>query len=141
MAEAPLRWRERPVPLPPRAALGLGAVAQALLGRLGRLSAQALGAFEGAAAPGVLVVLGEGALPWVDGVIYLGRDPRAPTLLLPTAQEPEVHPALLSGAVALRLRRPAGCVAVVASPPRLVAIDAPRRLDPRCLAALAAAVS
>ena len=23
------------------------------------------------------------ALPWVDGVIYLGRDPRAPSLLLP----------------------------------------------------------
>jgi MoxR-vWA-beta-propeller ternary system domain bpX5 len=39
----------------------------------------------------VLVLLGEGqTLPWVDGVRYLGRDPLAPHLLLPTNRKPDV---------------------------------------------------
>lgn len=142
MADAPLRWRERAAPLPPRAAVGLGPVAAALLGRLRRATPDELRGVEGAASEGALVVLGEASLlPWVDGVVYLGRDPRAPSLLLPTAQEPTLHPALLEGAVA---RRVGGgfswSVAVLPSPPRLVVVESPRRLDPRALDALAARV-
>ena len=38
-----------------------------------------------------VVVLGATeALPWVDGVNYLGRDPDAPRLLLPTMLRPAV---------------------------------------------------
>jgi hypothetical protein len=29
-------------------------------------------------------------LPWADGVVYLGRDPAAPKLLLPTTLRPDV---------------------------------------------------
>jgi hypothetical protein len=39
--------------------------------------------------PDVLLVVGD-ELPWADGVVYLGRDPDAPKLLLPTTLMPEV---------------------------------------------------
>jgi hypothetical protein len=38
-------------------------------------------------------------LPWVDGIEYLGRDPAAPELLLPTALEPNVSVSLLPAAL------------------------------------------
>lgn len=52
-------------------------------------------------APGLLVVLGEGErLPWVDGIVYLGHDPRSPSLFFPTTVEPSVPAALLERSVA-----------------------------------------
>lgn len=42
------------------------------------------------------------ALPWVDGAQWLGRDPAAPALLLPTRATSDVHPSLLQRAVAAR---------------------------------------
>lgn len=129
-------WRDRAVPLSPSAALGLGPVATALGERLERLSDGELGQLEAAAGSEALLVLGAAeALPWVDGVIYLGRDPRAPSLLLPTAVEPAMHPVLIESAIARQFAGP-GLVAVVDSPPRLVRVEAPRALDRRRLAAL-----
>ena len=75
--------------LAPIAATGLGPVARALAERLLRLSDDQLAALRGAAADGLVFVTGETAvLPWVDGVVYLGRDPDAPRLLLPTMLRP-----------------------------------------------------
>lgn len=136
MSEA-LGWRERPEPLPPRAALGLGAVAARLGARLERASDEELARLEGAAGAGALVVLGEAsALPWVEGVIYLGRDPRAPGLLLPTALEPTVHPALLERAARRREAPDGASVALLPEPARQIVVAAPRRLERRLLAAL-----
>jgi hypothetical protein len=51
----------------------------------------------------VLVLLGEGqTLPWVDGVRYLGRDPLAPHLLLPTNRTPGVPVDLFESALIQR---------------------------------------
>ncbi len=136
----PVTWRDRPVPLSPSAVVGLGAAAGGLLRRVSRSAPDALASFEGAAAPGVLVVLGEAdRLPWADGVGYLGRDPRAPALLLPTALEPSVHPALLEQAIRRRLAS-SWRVAVLADPPRLISLASPRPLTPQALAALEAKV-
>ena len=56
--------------------------------------------YQGAAGGGVLIVSGEGGiLPWTDGIFYLGRDPAAPNLLLPTALEPRLPPALFESAL------------------------------------------
>jgi len=129
-------WRDRAAPLVPAAVLGLGPVASALGDRLDRMSDDELTKLEGAAGREALVVLGPAdRLPWVEGAVYLGRDPQAPTLLLPTAIEPHVHPALLEAAVARQFAGP-GLVAVVADPPRLVRVEAARALDRRRLAAL-----
>jgi hypothetical protein len=49
-----------------------------------------------------LVVLGPD-LPWVDGSIYLGSDPAAPAMLLPTTRAPSVPVDLLAGALAAHL--------------------------------------
>jgi hypothetical protein len=81
----------RPDILDPIAVVGSGLVAVALAQRLQRLADEALHQLRGAAGDDVLVVLGAAdALPWVDGVNYLGRDPAAPRLLLPTTVRPAV---------------------------------------------------
>lgn len=49
----------------------------------------------------VLVALGSAEdLPWVDGAVWLGRDPDAPTLFLPTVLALDPHPALVASALA-----------------------------------------
>src|SRR5262245_37711227 len=93
-----LAWTARDEPLAARAAVGGAA------GRRGRRLAELDDArragLTAVAGPGALVVLGESErLPWVDGVIYLGRDPAAPELLVPTALAPTVPAALLAHAL------------------------------------------
>ena len=81
----------RPDVLDPIAVVGLGRVAGALARRLMQLGDEPLHALRGAAGDDVLVVLGATeVLPWVDGVNYLGRDPNAPRLLLPTMVRPAI---------------------------------------------------
>jgi hypothetical protein len=134
-------WTPRDAPLAARAVAAFGAPARALAGRLAALDDAALGALAavaGGAARDVLVVLGEAAaLPWVDGVVYLGRDDAAPELLLPTALAPSVPPGVL--AVAIRAIRAAvsvpGPIAVLAAPPRLVPCGVARAIDRGRLAA------
>ena len=91
MSDSPLKieWRARDIPLTPTACAGIGGVALTLARRLLRLADSELARYQGAAGGGVLIVSGEAdLLPWTDGVLYLGRDPAAPDLLLPTALEP-----------------------------------------------------
>ncbi|RKH70030.1 hypothetical protein [Corallococcus aberystwythensis] len=100
VAGLPVRWRPRVLPLEPVAVAGAGSVALALGHRASRADDAALAAWTGVAGPEVLVLLGAAAsLPWVDGAVYLGRDPLAPALLLPCALEPDVAPSWLERAL------------------------------------------
>lgn len=100
VADRPVRWRPRALPLEPVAVVGVGPVARALGQRASRAEDATLAAWSGVSGPGVLVLLGASAsLPWVDGSVYLGRDPLAPALLLPCALEPDVAVSLLERAL------------------------------------------
>jgi hypothetical protein len=100
VAGLPVRWRPRALPLEPLAVAGVGPVALALGQRASRAEDATLDAWTGVAGPDVLVLLGTAdSLPWVDGAVYLGREPLAPALLLPCALEPDVAPSLLERAL------------------------------------------
>jgi hypothetical protein len=134
-----IAWTPRGAPLVARAVAAVGARARALADRLAGLDDAALGALaavaSGAASGAVLVVLGAAAaLPWVDGVVYLGRDDAAPELLLPTALAPSVPPGVLAVAIRAAVSVP-GPIAVLAAPPQLVPCGVARAIDRGRLAA------
>ncbi len=86
MSTFTIGWRARTTVLEPRAVAAVGSVARALIAQLASAPRAGL---TGVASRDVAVILGERAqLPWLDGVEYLGLDPRAPRLLLPTTDEP-----------------------------------------------------
>jgi hypothetical protein len=105
----------REPPLEAVAAVALGAAACALGRRLlagsdeqlaelrgltGMTGMTGLAGMTGATRAPLLAVLGDvAALPWVDGIVYLGRDAEAPRLLLPTTLRPSVTAALFEAAV------------------------------------------
>jgi len=98
-----IAWRTRDLPLVPSAVAAAGAASLALARRLLDRDDASLAALRGVAARGVLVAFGESeTLPWVDGVVYLGVDARAPGILLPTAIEPSVPVELFAIAIAGR---------------------------------------
>jgi hypothetical protein len=123
-------WRPRDRPLVPEGQVATGRVAQALARRLLRSDPEALARLKGVAGDDVLVVLGEpGDLPWVEGIAYVGRDPRAPALYMPTNLEPVVLPDLLQAAV---LRKSAGGVppvVILPSPAVIVAVGSGRPIE------------
>lgn len=94
-----------------------------------------LGAWSGVAGSGVLILLGEtDSLPWVDGALYLGRDPAAPALLMPCTLMPQVAPALLERALVGHAA--AGTpLAVLPRPAMLVPVGAARPVAREALAA------
>jgi hypothetical protein len=132
-ARLALAWTPRDPPLSPRAVVGERAAAYALGRRLLERSDPA--GLAAVAGPGLLVVIASGdALPWVDGALYLGADPAAPSLLVPTALTPTVPVAVLE--LAVRARAPAAPpIAVLPSPLRLVPCGAARAVDRDRLAA------
>lgn len=80
--------RTRPEPLPPRAVVGEGEVARRLAARLLALPEASRSQLRVIAVRGLVLAVGpEDALPWVDGVRYLGADASAPAMLLPTTLE------------------------------------------------------
>ena len=95
-------WRIRTRPLEPEGVVGIGSVGRVLGSRL--LSRGDAEQYRGVTCGEVLVVLGPEP-PWADGVIYLGKEPEAPGLWLPTLLEPTVHPALIARAL-----RDRGCI-------------------------------
>lgn len=116
----PISFSPRDDSLAPIAVAGLGPVARALAERLLRLDDDQLGALRGAAADGLLLVTGEtAALPWVDGVVYLGCDPAAPRLLLPTMLRPSAPLAVFERAVARLAASEFSPWAVLADPPQI----------------------
>lgn len=91
MTTVVVRFTARERPLSPLAVAAHGDAVRALARRLLESDDATLAGLRGVAGPSVLVVLGEEArLPWARGVTYLGRDPEAPSLLLPTAEAPDV---------------------------------------------------
>jgi hypothetical protein len=108
-------WQLRSDPLTPTAVVGQAGVARALGRAILRRDDDALARLTAVAGDQVLLVLGEEAmLPWVDGVLYLGRDPEAPSLLLSTLRRPSCSLALFERAVVRKLRTE-GVVALVDS--------------------------
>lgn len=102
------------------AAAATGDTAQALAERLLLFTDDALAGLRGVAAPGLVAVMGEtAALPWVDGIVYLGRDGDAPRLLMPTTLRPTLNAELFEEAIA-RHARGTGPWAVLAAPPRVI---------------------
>jgi hypothetical protein len=113
-AALPVVLRPRAVPLAPAAVVARGKAAAALASRLARRDDAALGRLSGVGAPGLLLLIGAAEeLPWVDGVVYLGRDPEAPSLLLPTLLEPDVPAPLFERAILARARGAAPPIAVL----------------------------
>ncbi|MCU0672807.1 MAG: hypothetical protein MUE69_08430 [Myxococcota bacterium] len=113
-----LRAKVRAEPLPVGAVFARGAVAHALARRLVERMAAATDAgderdrvdrepVEGisivrAEHDGVPVLVAIGVperLPWVDGAVWLGRAPEAPSVWLPTLCALEPHPALVASAL------------------------------------------
>jgi hypothetical protein len=117
----PIAFRPRAAPLVPTAAAARGPAAVALAVRLLGRDDAALGRLSGVSGPGLILVLGQAdELPWVDGAVYLGRDPAAPSLLLPTALAPDVPAPLLERALLARAPDLAPPLAVLVDPPLIV---------------------
>jgi hypothetical protein len=107
--------------LDPVAVIATGPVARALAHRLLRLADADLAALRGVAGDGLIALMGDAAsLPWVDGVVYLGRDAEAPRLLLPTTLRPTMAADVFERAIARHALRQASPWAIVAAPPRVV---------------------
>jgi hypothetical protein len=117
----PVAWLPRPISLEPVGVAARGEAARALAARLLSRPDEELASLRGVAGPDVLIALGSGAnLPWADGVVYLGRDPDSPLLLLPTTHGPSVPPQLLERALVARTDR-----SDPISPPLAVLLDPP----------------
>jgi MoxR-vWA-beta-propeller ternary system domain bpX5 len=103
-------WHSRLAPLSPVAVAAQGNAATALALRLLKESDDVLIRFKGVGGRGLLVIQGpEELLPWVDRVVYLGRDHLAPSLLLPTNLEPSVPLSLLERSLTERYADAAPC--------------------------------
>ncbi len=103
----PFAWRIREEPLEATAAAALGPAVRGFVTRLLAREDEALARLRGVVANRgtAVVVLGETReLPWFDGVRYLGRDARAPSLLVPTLLEPDVPIELVERALLRRTR-------------------------------------
>ncbi|MFO0744487.1 MAG: hypothetical protein U1F43_02295 [Myxococcota bacterium] len=121
-------------PLAPEAAVGRGAVARALVQAALELADERRARLEGVAGADLIVLLGPSdALPWVDGVEYLGREPLCPELYLPTTLAPPFATTLLARAAVAR----AGStpVALLTEPSLLVPLGHARRLSAAALEA------
>ncbi|HEU4387096.1 MAG TPA: hypothetical protein VFV34_04825 [Blastocatellia bacterium] len=120
-------WRPRPAPLSPVGVAATGVAAIELGLRLCDLDPESLTRLKGAATHGLLILLGEEErLPWADGVVYLGRDRNAPSLLLPTTLVPDVPIELFERALMARVDRPP--LAVLISPPIIAPVGMARRV-------------
>lgn len=89
-------WTARDEPLAVEAAFAKGEAARALAKRVLAMADIAL--FRAVASDELLVLLGD-HLPWVDGIVYLGREHEAPRMYLPTTLAPSVAPAMLARSV------------------------------------------
>ena len=120
-----MTWRPRFTPLVPVGVAARGAAATGLAHRLLR-DPDSLSHYKAVGAPGLLVILGEEKqLPWVDGVVYLGRDSQSPSLLFPTNLEPSVPAALLQRALADVHQGPC---ALLLDPPSIVPLSEARTI-------------
>ncbi|MBZ5714481.1 hypothetical protein, partial [Nannocystis pusilla] len=118
-----ITWSPRPIPLAPAAVAASGPVAARLADRLLTLADDVLLRLRGVAGRDLVVLTGESSdLPWLDGVDYLGRDPLAPGLYIPTTLEPAPAAALLERALRRRAPQLAAPLALL-PPPRAATTD------------------
>lgn len=121
----------------PVCVVGLGDAARALAKRALAMDARSLAALSGVATDDALFLLGAAdALPWVDGAIYLGRDPAAPRLLLPTQLCPDVPVDVLERALVQHARRGQlleGPFAILTAPAMLVSVHDAGPIDREAL--------
>jgi hypothetical protein len=95
-----IRWNPRPAPLGPTCVAAGGPTAIRLAQRLLQLSHEELAGLRGVAGENFIAVTGEpDALPWADGVAYLGKSEAAPRILLPTHSMPTVPVSILERAI------------------------------------------
>lgn len=85
----PINWEPRFEPLKPVAMIAFGNAARGLKARLLEFSDERLGELQGVFGDDLLFVAGSD-LPWSENVIYLGKDPRAPSIWLPTSAQPDL---------------------------------------------------
>ncbi len=113
--------------MPPCAVVAQGEAAQRLARRLLEYNEVELEQLQGVANRNMLLVQGETeALPWVEGVTYLGHDPEAPALLLPTAQRPDFPTALLERALRAQFPTVAAPMAVLPGTLQVVSLAGAR---------------
>lgn len=131
-----ITWSARAIPLVPAAVAARGPVALHLVERLRGLPDERLARLEGARANGLVVVAGPTLdLPWLDGVTYLGHEPDAADLLVPTTRQASAPAALVEAALRSRGALPAGPFAVLLEPLTLVPLGSLRRIDRAALGA------
>lgn len=125
-----VRWIAREPPLEPGAVFASGAAARDVLRSLARRPADALAELRGISSADVLLLLGPSrALPWAEGVEYLGVEPRTRGLWLPTQQRPDVPVDLFERAVRARVGCPDGPIAVLPERGRVLPIPTGWRVD------------
>jgi hypothetical protein len=135
-----IRWCERTAPLEACAVVGIGGAGRALAHAALRRDDAALGELAGVHGESLVAFVGAAeALPWADGVVYLGRDPAAPALRLPTTRLPSVPLALFERAVVERVR--AGAPVAVLPDGVLVSLAAARTVSRPLLARWVGATS
>ena len=119
-------WRARSFPLAPVAAAARGRAARRLARRLLGGADEVLRQLDGVCGPELLIVTGPGEiLPWVEGVTYLGRDERAPSVLWPTTFEPSAPLALVKRALTARFTNQAP-FALLLDPPSIASLKEAR---------------
>jgi hypothetical protein len=130
-----LSWQVRDLPLPVRGLCARGDAATRLVERLLAGDDATLARLEGVAGAALVCLRGAADdLPWAPGVEYLGVDPAASGLLLPTTRRPGVPADLLLRALAGRTPPPLALV-----PGLIVPLAAARALERPALAAWLAA--
>lgn len=93
-----ISWSPTDTPLQPCVAVATDSIAAQLLQKLITMDDAALAAYKGVAGKNIVLISGD-SLPWVNGIRYLGSDPQAPNLFVPTNLQCNIPLALLDKAI------------------------------------------
>jgi len=95
-----IRWSARARPLEPGALVAPRSVVPSLFARIGQIDDERLSRLRGVSTPDAWIIVGAAEdLPWVEGLIYLARDPEARSLYVPTYKRLEPSAALIERAL------------------------------------------
>lgn len=114
MTRLGVHWEVRESPLPAAAVVLLDLALEALKHSLRKRDANALESLKTVLFDGGVALIGEErVLPWVDGGVYLGREPMASNLLVPTCLQPNVCADLFERALRRHINLASDLLAVV----------------------------